>query len=66
MQNISMTMNILLLLRKYALRRVRDYFKDRKVLTDPQQIEHEYHYGLQSLEMLKRQARAITLHYITL
>ena len=42
--------------RRYALRRVRDYFKEKKALADPPQIEQEYQYGLQTLEMLKRQA----------
>ena len=44
--------------RRYALRRVRDYFKEKKALANPPQIEQEYQYGLQTLEMLKRQARA--------
>lgn len=37
---------------------MRDYFKEKKALADPPQIEQEYQYGLQTLEMLKRQARA--------
>lgn len=44
--------------RRYALRRVRDHFKEKKALANPPQIEQEYQYGLQTLEMLKRQARA--------
>ncbi|KAL5466694.1 hypothetical protein EMCRGX_G030840 [Ephydatia muelleri] len=41
--------------REYALRRVRDYFKDSKCLKDQKAIEREYQYGLESLEMLQRQ-----------
>lgn len=41
----------------YALRRVRDSFKEKSALTDPQQISQEYDKGLQSLEMLKRQVK---------
>ena len=37
---------------------MRDYFKEKKALADPPQIEQEYQYGLKTLEMLKRQARA--------
>lgn len=37
---------------------MRDYFKGKKALDNPPQIEQEYQYGLQTLEMLKRQARA--------
>lgn len=41
--------------RMYALRRVRDAFKEKKLLSDPDSIKDEYEKGLQSLEMLKRQ-----------
>lgn len=41
--------------RLYAVRKVRDSFKEKKLLTDPPKIEQEYNQGLQSLQMLKRQ-----------
>lgn len=41
--------------RKYALRRVKDYFRETRSFTDSVAIEREYSYGLESLNMLKRQ-----------
>ncbi len=45
----------------YALRRVKDNFREKKVLTDPQRVQEEYEKGLQSLEMLKRQVYSYEL-----
>ncbi len=41
--------------RQYALRRTRDYFREKKALTDVQEIRKEFQFGLQQLEMLRRQ-----------
>ena len=42
-------------LRKYAERRIRDYFKEKKYLKDAASIDKEYQKGLEMLQMLKRQ-----------
>ena len=42
-------------LRMYALRRVRDAFKESKALKDAKAIDEQYQHGLESLAMLKRQ-----------
>jgi hypothetical protein len=34
---------------------VRDYFKNRKSLIDPQAVNKEYQYGLDMLALIKRQ-----------
>ena len=43
--------------RNYTLHRVRDYFREKMALSDPVEIEEAYHYGLSSLEIIKRQVR---------
>ncbi len=48
-------------IRKYAERRVRDYFRETRSVTDSAAIEREYKYGLQSLDMFRRQVRAILI-----
>ena len=44
-----------LLNREFALRRVRDYFREKKSLTAHEDIHREYQYGLDSLALLHRQ-----------
>ena len=46
------------LYRSYTLRRVRDHFRENKSLKNREEIEKQYKFGLESLEMLKRQVRA--------
>ncbi|XP_046974878.1 LYR motif-containing protein 4B [Vanessa cardui] len=41
--------------RCYALRRVRDAFKENKSLSDPKLIKKEFEYGKQNLGIIKRQ-----------
>ncbi|CAH2229522.1 LYR motif-containing protein 4B [Pararge aegeria] len=41
--------------RLYALRRIRDAFKESKLLTDPKLIKKEFEYGKQNLEIIQRQ-----------
>ncbi|XP_045457732.1 LYR motif-containing protein 4B [Melitaea cinxia] len=41
--------------RSYALRRVRDAFKENKSLSDPKSIKKEFEYGKNNLEIIKRQ-----------
>ena len=41
--------------RSYALRRVRDSFREKKGIKDPHRMQEEYERGLQSLSMLERQ-----------
>ncbi|XP_003385066.1 PREDICTED: LYR motif-containing protein 4B-like [Amphimedon queenslandica] len=41
--------------RSYAIRRVKDYFKDKRGLTDPAAISKEYQYGVKSLALIQRQ-----------
>lgn len=48
--------------RMYAIRKVRDSFKQKMVLGDPQKIQEEYKRGLDSLEMLKRQTAISTMY----
>lgn len=43
--------------RKYAERRVRDAFKEKKFLTDPELIHKEYTHGTEQLHMLHRQVQ---------
>ncbi len=52
---LPLDLNMYILNRKYAERRVRDYFRETRTLADSAAIEKEYNYGLGSLEMLKRQ-----------
>lgn len=46
------------------MRRVKDYFQETKALTDSHSIEKEYNYGMESLEMLKRQVRWQIIIYV--
>ncbi|XP_045782736.1 LYR motif-containing protein 4B [Maniola jurtina] len=41
--------------RAYALRRVRDAFKENKFLTDPKLVKKEFEYGKENLAIVKRQ-----------
>ncbi|KAF4520678.1 hypothetical protein B566_EDAN006354 [Ephemera danica] len=41
--------------RNYALRRIRDAFKDNAQLSDSVKLKEEYQYGLQQLDVIKRQ-----------
>ncbi|KFB39619.1 AGAP004196-PA-like protein [Anopheles sinensis] len=41
--------------RMYALRRIRDAFRDNKALTDGASIENELSYAKKNLEIIKRQ-----------
>lgn len=43
--------------RSYTLRRVRDYFREKRTISDPQLISKEYTFGLEQLEMLQRQVK---------
>ncbi|XP_059485174.1 LYR motif-containing protein 4 [Neocloeon triangulifer] len=42
--------------RNYAVRRMRDAFKENKTLADGASIEKELKFGFQQLELIKRQA----------
>ncbi|EAT42558.1 AAEL005928-PC [Aedes aegypti] len=42
--------------RNYALRRVRDAFRENKALTDSSKIQSEMDYARKNLEIIKRQA----------
>ncbi len=53
-----MHLSLYLLNREYALRRVRDYFREKKCLTAREDIHKEYQYGLDSLSLLHRQVCA--------
>lgn len=50
-----LTNSLLSLTRMYALRRVRDAFKDNKTLTDSGVIKEQLEYGINNLEAIKRQ-----------
>ncbi|XP_059058934.1 LYR motif-containing protein 4B [Achroia grisella] len=41
--------------RSYALRRVRDAFKDAKNISDPKLVNKEFVYAKESLDVIKRQ-----------
>ncbi|XP_073964588.1 LYR motif-containing protein 4-like [Choristoneura fumiferana] len=41
--------------RSYALRRIRDAFKENKTLSDPKQIKKEYLYAKENLPIIRRQ-----------
>nr|XP_021201727.1 LYR motif-containing protein 4B [Helicoverpa armigera] len=41
--------------RAYALRRVRDAFRDNKTLTDPKLIKKQYDFATENLAVIKRQ-----------
>ncbi|XP_053695830.1 protein bcn92 [Sabethes cyaneus] len=41
--------------RMYALRRIRDAFRDNKSLSDSSKIESELEYGQRNLDIIKRQ-----------
>ncbi|CAH0716790.1 unnamed protein product, partial [Brenthis ino] len=41
--------------RAYAIRRVRDAFKESKSLSDPKLIKKEFDFGKENLEIIKRQ-----------
>ncbi|XP_023935193.1 LYR motif-containing protein 4B [Bicyclus anynana] len=41
--------------RSYALRRVRDAFRESKSITDPKLLKKEFEYGKENLEIIKRQ-----------
>uniref|UniRef100_A0A2M4C4U6 Complex 1 LYR protein domain-containing protein n=1 Tax=Anopheles marajoara TaxID=58244 RepID=A0A2M4C4U6_9DIPT len=41
--------------RSYAIRRIRDAFRENKALTDGAKIEKELAYGQSNLEIIKRQ-----------
>ena len=43
------------------MRRVRDYFKEKKSLTNPEEIRKEYQYGLDSLNLIHRQVSLLSL-----
>ena len=47
--------------RKYAERKVRDAFREKRFLSDPQRIHAEYTYGLEQLQLLKRQVQTTAL-----
>ncbi|XP_058822708.1 LYR motif-containing protein 4 [Topomyia yanbarensis] len=42
--------------RSYALRRIRDAFRENKTLTDATKIQSELEYAQNNLEIIKRQA----------
>ncbi|KAF9416552.1 hypothetical protein HW555_006127 [Spodoptera exigua] len=41
--------------RSYALRRIRDGFKENKALTDLKQIKQQYEFATENLSIIKRQ-----------
>ncbi|XP_045508393.1 LYR motif-containing protein 4 [Colias croceus] len=41
--------------RAYAIRRVRDGFREKKDLTDPKAINNEIKYAMDSLQLIRRQ-----------
>ncbi|XP_063898154.1 LYR motif-containing protein 4B [Helicoverpa armigera] len=41
--------------RAYALRRVKDAFRDNKTLTDPKLIKKQYDFATENLAVIKRQ-----------
>ncbi|XP_038217682.1 LYR motif-containing protein 4 [Zerene cesonia] len=41
--------------RAYAIRRVRDAFKEKKVLTDPKAINNEIKFAMDNLQLIRRQ-----------
>uniref|UniRef100_A0A2A4J4W8 Complex 1 LYR protein domain-containing protein n=1 Tax=Heliothis virescens TaxID=7102 RepID=A0A2A4J4W8_HELVI len=41
--------------RSYALRRVKDAFRDNKTITDPKLIKKQYDFGMENLAIIKRQ-----------
>lgn len=51
------TLIIYLGLRAYALRRVRDAFKENKSLMDSKTIKKEFLHGKENLELIKRQVK---------
>ncbi|KAG8228253.1 hypothetical protein J437_LFUL015052 [Ladona fulva] len=40
----------------YAIRRIKDSFKENKTLNDQEQIQKEIQYALKNLDIIKRQA----------
>ncbi len=41
--------------REFSVRRVRDYFRTKRSLTDTNEIQKEYKYGIDSLNLIHRQ-----------
>lgn len=52
---IEINFIILALFRAYALRRVKDAFRDNKTLTDPKLIKKQYDFATENLAVIKRQ-----------
>lgn len=41
--------------RNYALRRIKDAFKDNKKLTEPDAIQKQYQFASENLDVIRRQ-----------
>lgn len=53
---------IIFICRMYALRRIRDSFKENSSLSDSETIAKYYYEGMQSLETIKRQVSICKLN----
>lgn len=56
-EKFNVLLDVWLFSRLYALRRVKDAFRDGRSLTDKKVIKKEFDLGAESLEMIRRQVK---------